>query len=132
MGMRKTRYAHYTLNYHFVWCPKYRRKVLSGEVAEELRMIIDDIAGQTGFDVISLEVQPDHIHLFVSAPPKYSPAQLINTIKGASSRRLRNEFPELKEVVNEESLWTRTYYVGSAGHVSSETIRWYIEECQGM
>ncbi|RLI41054.1 IS200/IS605 family transposase [Candidatus Bathyarchaeota archaeon] len=130
--MRKTRYAHYTLNYHFVWCPKYRRKVLTEEVAERLRMIIDDIAGQMGFDVISLEVQPDHVHLFVSAPPKYSPAQLINAIKGASSRRLRREFPELKGTVNEESLWTRTYYVGSAGHVSSETIRRYIEECQGI
>jgi len=120
------------LNYHFVWCPKYRRKVLIEEVAEKLRMIIDDIAGQMGFDVISLEIQPDHVHLFISTPPQYSPATIINAIKGASSRRLRNEFPELKETVNEESLWTRTYYVGSAGHVSSETIRKYIEECQGM
>jgi putative transposase len=128
--MRKTRYAHYTLNYHFVWCPKYRRNVLTEEVAERLRMVIDDIAGQMGFDVISLEVRPDHIHLFISTPPKDSPAQLINAIKGASSRRLRREFPELKEIVNEESLWTCTYYVGSAGHVSSETIRRYIEECQ--
>jgi len=92
VDMRKTRYAHYTLNHHFVWCPKYRRKVLTEEVAGKLRMIIDDIAGQMVFDVISLEVQPDHVHLFVSAPPKYSPAQLINAIKGASSRRLRNDF----------------------------------------
>ena len=129
--MRKTRYAHYTLNYHFVWCPKYRRKALTGEVAKRLRMIVDDIAGQMGFDVIALEVQPDHVHLFISAPPKYSPAKLINAVKGASSRRLRNEFPELKSAVDEETLWTRTYYVGTAGHVSSETITRYIEECRG-
>jgi len=129
--MRKTRYAHYTLNYHFVWCPKYKRKVLRGEIAERLRMIVDDIAGQMGFDVISLEIQPDHVHLYVSAPPKYSPAKLINAIKGASSRRLRNKFPELRKAVNKETLWTRTYYVGTAGHVSSETIRRYIEECRG-
>ena len=129
--MRKTRYAHYTLNYHYVWCTKHRRKALTGEVAERLRMIIDDIAGQMGFDVISLDVQPDHVHLYISSPPKYSPAKLINAIKGASSRRLRNEFPELRSTVNEETLWTRTYYVGTAGHVSSETIRMYIEECQG-
>ena len=129
--MRKTRYAHYTLNYHYVWCTKHRRKALTGEVAERLRMIIDDIAGQMGFDVISLDVQPDHVHLYISSPPKYSPAKLINAIKGASSRRLRNEFPELRSTVNEETLWTRTYYVGTAGHVSSETIRMYIEECPG-
>ena len=129
--MRKNRYAHCTLNYHFVWCTKHRRKALTGEVAERLRMIVDDIAGQMGFDVISLEIQPDHVHLFISAPPKYSPAKIINAVKGASSRRLRNEFPELRSTVNEETLWTRTYYVGTAGHVSSETIQRYIEECRG-
>ena len=131
MFMRQTQFAHYTLNYHFVWSPKYRRKVLTGKIAERLREIIEDIAGQTGFDVISLDIQPDHIHLFISCPPKYSPAHLINAIKGASSRRLRNEFPELKQAVHKDRLWTRTYYVGTAGHVSSETIKRYIEECQG-
>jgi len=128
--MRKTRYAHYTLNYHYVWCTKHRRKALTGEVAERLRMIINDIARQMGFDVISLEIQPDHVHLYISAPPKYSPAKLINAVKGASSRRLRNEFPELKSAVDEETLWTRNYYVGTSGHVSSETIGRYIEECR--
>jgi len=70
---------------------------------------------------------PDHIHLFVSAPPRYSPAQLVNLFKGISSRRLRQEFPALRRYPNRRHLWTTSYYVGTAGTVSAETIRHYIE-----
>lgn len=82
-----------------------------------------------GVEVLSLSIQPDHVHLFVSAPPRYAPSVLINAIKGYTSRYLRQRFPELGEQTGVR-LWTRTYYVGTAGTVSAETIRRYIEECQ--
>ncbi|WGI16679.1 IS200/IS605 family transposase [Methanonatronarchaeum sp. AMET-Sl] len=126
--MGKTRYSRYQINYHFVWIPKYRRDVLTGDVKESLDKIIKEIIDRMNGEVLSLEIQPDHVHLFVSMKPKYSPAKIINAVKGASSRRVRNEHKELKE--QGDSLWTRTYYVGTAGKVSDKTIRRYIEECQ--
>lgn len=125
--MKSTRYAHYNLNYHLVWIPKYRRSVLKGEVAEHLKKAFRDIAEENDMEVISAEVEPDHVHLFVSAPPRYSPAKLVNIFKGATSRRLRNRFPDLR---TGEGLWTRTYYAGTAGNVTTETVQRYIEECQ--
>jgi putative transposase len=126
--MEKTRYACYNINYHLVWIPKYRRKVLVGQIKADLETAINEIAEKLGIRIESLEVQPDQIHLFVSAPPRYSPANLINAFKGATSHRLRNKYPYLKSL---PSMWTKTYYVGTAGHVSAEVIKRYIEECQG-
>lgn len=129
-SIKKTRYAHYNINYHLVWIPKYRKNILTDEVKEYLTEVLNEIADKKEkVGIISLEIQPDHIHLFISAPPRYSPAKLVNIFKGASSRRLRNEFPELKK---KDKLWTRTYYLGTAGNVSSEVIRRYIEECQNV
>lgn len=83
------------------------------------------VAKQNDMEVLQAEIMPDHVHLFVSAPPRYSPAEIVNMYKGISARWLRDRFPELKKLG--DSLWTRTYYIGTAGHVSSETIRRYIE-----
>lgn len=124
--MEKTRYAHYLINYHFVWCPKYRKKVLVGSVKKRLEEVLCELAEKMEFKILSLEIMPDHVHLFISALPRYSPAGLVNAVKGVSSRRLRQEFPELRN----HALWTRTYYVGTAGEVSAETIRGYIEQCR--
>ncbi|MGB4453015.1 IS200/IS605 family transposase [Coprothermobacter proteolyticus] len=129
MQLRKTRWSLYNLNYHFVWIPKYRRRVLVEDVTEELEKLIFEIGKKHEIEVLSLSVQPDHIHLFVSAPPRLSPAQIANLFKGVSSKKLMEKFPYLR---TKEGLWSRTYYVGSAGTVSEETIRMYIEECQDM
>ncbi len=129
MKTKKTRYAHYNINYHFVWIPKYRRKILVGPVADELERLIRKICDEREVEVLSLSIQPDHVHLFVSAPPRHAPSVLINTIKGYTSRYLRQKFPELSKQTGPR-LWTRTYYVGTAGTVSAETIQHYIAECQ--
>jgi len=129
MKAHKTATSIYNLNYHFVWIPKYRRRVLTGPVKAYLEELIPAIAAEHGMEMLALEVQPDHVHLFVSAPPRYAPAHVVNLLKGATSRRLRERFPHLRRV-HKDKLWTGTYYVGSAGHVSSETIRRYIAECQ--
>jgi putative transposase len=125
--MDKTRYSHYNINYHLVWIPKYRRNVLVGQIKSDLEVAIPEIVKKLGVKIESFEVQPYHIHLFVSAPPRYSPASLINAFKGATSHRLRNKYQYLKSL---PSMWTKTYYAGTAGNVSAEVIKRYIEECQ--
>lgn len=129
MEARKTRWAVYNINYHLVWIPKYRRRLLSDKVKERLERWIRRAAELNEADVLALEVQPDHVHLFVSAPPRFSPAELVNLFKGVTSRRLREEFPHLVRAIP-HALWTRTYYVGTAGNVSAEVIKRYVEECQ--
>lgn len=114
---KKTRYAHYNINYHFVWIPKYRRQCLE-KYKEKLEMVIRNCSKD--FEIQALEIQPDHIHCFLSAPPRYSPSQIAAILKGASSHSLGLDFIG----------WTRTYYVGTAGNVSAETIKHYIAECQ--
>ena len=129
MQIRKTRWSHYNLNYHFVWIPKYRRSVLKGAVAEELQRLIEEVAKRNDIEIISLSIQPNHMHLFVSAPPRFSLAQLINLFKGYTAKKLLELFPKLR---TKHGLWTRSYYVGTAGTVTEETIRRYIEECQDV
>jgi len=98
---------------------------LVGKVAKRLRELIEEKAEELGLEILAMEIMPDHIHLFVSAPPNISPHQIMFRIKGYTSRILREEFPHLKKL---PSLWTRSYFVSSAGNVSSETIKRYIEE----
>lgn len=129
MRLRKTRWSHYNLNYHIVWIPKYRRAILTGNVKEELEKILHEVSKKHDIDLLSLSVQPDHVHLFVSAPPRLSPSELANLFKGVSSKKLLEKFPHLR---TKEGFWSRTYYIGSAGTVSEETIRRYIQECQDI
>jgi len=98
--MSAERYRHIrgsvsTINYDFVWCPKYRRKVLTGAVAERLKELLYHKAAELHCTVKALEVLPDHLHLFVDCPPTLAPQQLANQFKGYTSRRLRDEFPYL-------------------------------------
>jgi putative transposase len=111
------------INYHFVFCPKRRKKVLVNDVGRRLEEIIYQKSKELECDVLALEIMPDHVHLFISCPPTLAPHQIMFRIKGASSRLLRKEFPHLLKL---PSLWTRSYYCGTAGHVSSETIKKYI------
>jgi len=115
----------YQIYYHLVFCPKYRRKVLVGNIPQRLDELIRSKVAELGGEVKALEIQSDHVHLFIAFPPKWSPAQIAFRIKGYTSRILREEFPFLKSRL--PSLWSRSYYIGTAGNVSAETIRKYIE-----
>lgn len=114
--------------YHIVWCPKYRRRVLTGVVADRLKEILLAVAGEREWEVIVQEVMPDHVHLFASAPPSVSPANLVKVLKGVSARLLLKEFPGLAKRTGRGTLWAPSYFVGTAGNVSAETVRRYIEE----
>jgi putative transposase len=119
-----------SLRYHLVWCPKYRRPVLDGAVAEALVALLHEKAAALGCTVLALGVLPDHVHLVVAAPPTLAPQQLANQFKGNTSRLLRERFPWLKRRL--PSLWSRAYYVGSAGSVSATAIRRYVDLQKGV
>ena len=118
------------LNYHFVWCPKYRRKVIVDAIKKRLEELIRQKCQELKCDVLALTIMPDHIHLFVKANPQLAPNQIIGKIKGATSRILRQEFPELKSKL--PTLWTRSYFVSTHGHISDEIIQRYIEKQKGI
>ena len=118
------------MGYHFVWCPKYRRKVLQGNIAKRARELIREKADDIGCRVISLEVMPDHIHLFIEGNPTLTPNKIVGDIKGYSSHELRKEFSELRTRL--PTLWTRSYFVSTHGHISDKTIEKYIAEQKGM
>lgn len=134
MGETRPRYARnvgavFSLKYHVVWCPKYRRQVLVPPVDARLKQIIGAVAGEHGFTVHTLEVMPDHVHLFVESDPTRSVAEIVNRFKGASSRILRQEFRHLRSRL--PTLWSRSYYAGTVGHVSDATVRRYIASQKG-
>jgi len=114
----------FLINYHFVWIPRRRRPVLKGRVADRLRELIEEKAKELKLDIIELAIQPDHVHLLVSAPPDLAPNQIMHRIKGYTARVLRREFPSLRKL---PSMWTRAYFVSTVGKVSAETVRKYIE-----
>lgn len=122
------RTAVYNVNYHFVWCVKYRRQVLVGKIDERLKTLLYEIAEEKGFMIKSLEVMPDHVHIFASAHPKYAPGYLYKMLKGISGRRLFLEFPELKSKLWKGHLWNPATYTETVGHVSETTILRYIED----
>lgn len=111
------------INYHFVWIPRRRRKVLVGPVEERLRQLLLETTQTLDCEILAVEIMPDHIHLFLNCPPTLAPDQIMFRIKGYSSRVLRLEFPHLKRM---PSMWTRSYFCSTAGNVSSETIKRYI------
>ena len=114
----------FLINYHLIWCPKRRKKVLTGNIKTRLEAIIYEVAKEKGIDVLAFEVMPDHVHLFISAYPDITVHQIIKAFKGRSSNLLRKEFPELMKL---PTLWTHSYFISTAGNVSSETITKYIE-----
>ena len=116
----------YNIGYHLIWCPKYRRKVLVGEVERRLRELLREKAEEIGVSLVNMEILPDRISLFIKAPPTASPHWIVQQLKGHSSHELREEFAELRSRL--PTLWTRSYYAESVGHVSEESIRKYIED----
>jgi putative transposase len=116
----------YNLQYHLVWCPKYRKSVLVGPVESALKQRLSEKAQALSVEIEALEVMPDHVHLFMSAPPTLAPAQLANQFKGYTSRLLRQQFPHLRSRL--PTLWSRSYYIGSAGAVTEETVKRYIAQ----
>jgi len=113
-----------------VWCPKYRKAILTGEIPCALEAMLREMCIEHGWDILSLELQPDHIHLFVSIPPADAVANVVKVLKGSTARKLFVAFPDLKKSLGSGNLWSPSYYVGTAGNVSAETIRRYVERTE--
>lgn len=127
-NLKKTRTCVYNINYHFVWSVKYRHKVLSEEVEAYMRELIYQIAEDKGFTVDEFETGTmDHVHLFVTAPPKLSPSLLVQYLKGITGRKIMERYPDLKKQLWNGELWNHSYFVETVGDVSAETVRRYIE-----
>lgn len=116
----------YNVAYHIIWCPKYRRAILVDGVAERLKTLLYEQASKFGWIIESMEVMPDHVHLFIKANPIDPIARIVAQLKGYTSHVLRAEFIHLKSKL--PTLWTRAYYVETIGHISEDVIKRYIED----
>ena len=113
------------INYHFVFCPRYRRKIfLIPRVEERFKELIDEKCKELNIKIIAIECDKDHVHIFLNCMPKQSPNDIMQYVKGYTSKILRKEFEQLAKM---PSLWTRSYFVSTAGNVCSETIKKYVE-----
>jgi putative transposase len=116
--------------YHLIWCPKRRKPLLVGDIRTRLAQVIEQKCAEKGWTILELAIQPDHLHLFVRAWPTDSAADIVKELKGITSFTLRKEFASMLKKL--PSLWTRSYFVSTAGAVSAETIKRYIEAQKGL
>lgn len=126
-----TKHVTYKIAYHFVWCPKYRKHVLVGEVAQFVEAEIRRLCKENKWAIGALHVQEDHVHVFLSALPSTAPSLIANTLKGITARQVFKRFPSVKKQVWGGSFWSRSYYVGTVGDMTESTVKKYIELGQG-
>jgi len=125
MDYQHDRHSVHLLVYHLIFCPKRRRHVLVGPVQRRLKQIITEVIAEHECQLIELAIQPDHVHLFVRTNPSTLPSDIPRLVKGRSSRLLRKEFAHLR---NLPTLWSPSYFLSTAGNVSSEMIQRYIQQ----
>ncbi len=119
----------YLVQYHLVWCPKFRYNVLKGNVEEALKRILAEICTRYEYEILELEVMPDHVHIFISAKPTIAATDIVRTLKSITAIQLFKEFPALKKFYSRcGSLWSKGYFVSTIGKISAETIQRYIQE----
>ena len=117
----------YDTRYHLVWAPKYRKWVLQGAIRERVRELLSEIAAHHGFEMEALEVDKDHVHLFLSFPPRYSISAVVRLLKAVSAKEIRDEFPEVRKQLWGGEFWEDGYFVRTVGDkVTADVIRKYI------
>ena len=108
-----------------MFCPRYRRKIFNiCQVESRFKEIVKEVCIELGIEIIAMECDQDHVHLFVHVLPNLSPSDIMQKIKGVSSKKLRDEFTQLSKM---SSLWTRSYFVSTTGSVSTDTVKDYVE-----
>ena len=128
MGIRRTKHAVYDLKYHLVWIPKYRKHILTGDVVGYLKEVFNHIAEEYGFEIDTMEVVEDHVHIFLEAPPRYATAKVVQIMKSISGRELFKKFPKIRKQLWAGELWNDGYFVRSVGDkVTADIIRKYIK-----
>ena len=128
MGVKSTKHAVYDLKYHIVWVPKYRKHIFDNEIRQYAKEVFQQIADEYEFVIDTMEVMEDHVHIFVEAPPRYSPAQIVQIMKSISAREVFKKYPKLRKQLWAHELWNDGYFVRSVGDkVTADIIRKYIE-----
>jgi putative transposase len=121
---RSTNKVVYSTKYHLIWCPKYRRRVLTGDVERRLIEIVHDVCDELSVVVIGLETMPEHVHLLCENPPVVALSTFVGRVKGRSSRPLRQEFPRLQRLA---ALWSPSWFVSTVGGAPLDVIKRYVE-----
>lgn len=121
----------YSIQYHVVWCVKYRHKVLVGDIDTRLKEILHQIAEEHGFAIVQMESDSDHIHLLIDCTPQHSILNMIKALKGVSARLLFKEFPQLKEKLWGGNLWNPSYFVATVSEHTEAQIKQYIQNQKG-
>ncbi len=124
---RKGSHSVFRLHVHIVWCTKYRKKVLTKDLAQRLRELIRQICSDMKVEIISGVVSSDHVHILVSKPPQISESKLVQKVKGKSSYKLQREFPLLRKEYWGQRMWARRYFACGTGNVTDEMIKSYID-----
>lgn len=119
----------YSCQYHVIFCPKYRRKVLTGEVEDRFKQLLVDQQQEYGYELLEMEVMPDHVHLLLDVNPQVGILKVVSKIKGYTASVLRKEFPSLKTRL--PCLWTRSKFITTVGAASLDVVKQYIEDQKG-
>jgi len=119
------------LQYHLVWIPKYRRRVIHGKIAIRLKSLLYQACRMNRWWISEMSIQTDHVHIVVELPPQVSVAEVVKIFKGGTSRVLRKEFPELEEFLWGESFWADGYFAETVGKVDEEVVKRYIRQQRG-
>jgi len=129
---KSTAHCKYLCQYHIIFCPKFRYSALKGNVEISLKKILQDITGRYDYEIIQMEVTPDHVHLFIGAKPTVAPIDIVRTLKSITTIELFKEYPKLKSFYGRRgSLWSVGKFISTIENVSAETIKKYIEEQEG-
>jgi putative transposase len=125
---RESSHTVYDLKYHIVWITKYRKPILTGDIAARARELIREICKSKDIEIIKGHISRDHVHVFVSVPPHISVSQLVQWLKGKTSRKMMMEYKSLSRMFWGRPIWARGYFVASSGNVTDEVIIQYIEQ----
>ena len=128
---RKNSHSKYDLKVHLIWIPKYRKRVLTGKVAEKVRDLLRQVCMEHEVHILSGKVSSDHVHMFVSYRPQMAISKLVQYLKGTSSRILLEEFAHLKRQFWGRHFWGRGYMAITSGNITDEMIQQYIDDQEG-
>ena len=128
MGIKRTSHAVYDTKYHLVWAPKYRKWILRGDIQERVKNIFEEISRNHEFEIEAMEIAEDHVHIFLSFPPRYSISRVVGMMKSISGSVIFKEHPEVKKQLWGGQFWEDGYFVRTVGDkVTAEVIKKYIE-----
>lgn len=127
-GLKSTAQTRYDLRYHFVWIPRYRKRILEGKIADRINGMIKFAAQIHEWEIYELAIQLDHVHLYIGASPKWSPSEIMKVIKGGTSKKIRELFPDIDEVYWGATFWADGFFVASSGAVTDKVISDYVSK----